>query len=121
LFGAKPNSIDAGIYGFTAKIYFYEIDTPLREFLVSQPNVVLHCQSVHARCTGMSLDQFARRRRRQSACADSEDRPLRSEGLLPHIVNDPTSRSALPSCLPQTVEHVFVVLRTVPWNTLEHV
>jgi glutathione S-transferase len=48
LFGAKPNSIDAGIYGFTANIYFYEIDTPLREFLVSQSNVVLHCQSVHA-------------------------------------------------------------------------
>jgi glutathione S-transferase len=48
LFGAKPGSIDAAIYGFTANIYFYEIDTPLKEFLVSQPNLVLHCQSVHA-------------------------------------------------------------------------
>jgi glutathione S-transferase len=48
LFGAKPGSIDAGIYGFTANIYFYEIDTPLKEFLVSQPNILLHCQSVHA-------------------------------------------------------------------------
>lgn len=52
LFGAKPSSIDAGIYGFTANIYFYEIDTPLREFLVSQSNVVLHCQSVHAALQG---------------------------------------------------------------------
>jgi glutathione S-transferase len=48
LFGAKPGSIDAAIYGFTANIYFYEIDTPLKEFLVSQPNILLHCQSVHA-------------------------------------------------------------------------
>jgi glutathione S-transferase len=52
LFGAKPSSIDAGIYGFTANIYFYEIDTPLREFLVSRSNVVLHCQSVHAALRG---------------------------------------------------------------------
>jgi glutathione S-transferase len=52
LFGAKPSSSDAGIYGFTANIYFYEIDTPLREFLVSQSNVVLHCQSVHAALQG---------------------------------------------------------------------
>jgi glutathione S-transferase len=52
VFGAKPSSIDAGIYGFTANIYFYEIDTPLREFLVSQPNIVLHCQSVHAALQG---------------------------------------------------------------------
>jgi len=43
LFGAKPSSIDAGIYGFTGNIYFFEIDTPLREFLVSQSNLVLHC------------------------------------------------------------------------------
>jgi glutathione S-transferase len=48
LFGTKPSSIDAGIYGFTANIYFYEIDTPLKAFLVSQPNIVRHCQSVHA-------------------------------------------------------------------------
>jgi glutathione S-transferase len=48
LFGAKPSSIDAGIYGFTANIFFYQIDTPLREFLVFQSNVVQHCQSIHA-------------------------------------------------------------------------
>jgi glutathione S-transferase len=52
LLGAKPSSIDAAIYGFTANIYFYEIETPLKEFLLSQPNVVLHCQSVHAALEG---------------------------------------------------------------------
>jgi glutathione S-transferase len=48
LFGATPGSIDAGIYGFTANIYFYDIDTPLKAFLLSRPNLVAHCQSVHA-------------------------------------------------------------------------
>jgi hypothetical protein len=48
LFGTKPSSIDAAIYGFTANIYFYEISTPLKEFILSKPNVFLHCQSIHA-------------------------------------------------------------------------
>jgi glutathione S-transferase len=48
LFGAKPSSIDAAIYGFTANIYFYEIDTPLKKFLTSRENLVAHCQSIHA-------------------------------------------------------------------------
>jgi glutathione S-transferase len=48
VFGAKPSSVDAGIYGFTANIFFYEIDTPLKEFLVSKPSIVAHCLSVHA-------------------------------------------------------------------------
>jgi glutathione S-transferase len=52
LFGEKPGSIDAGIYGFTANIYFYEIDTPLKAFLVSQSNIVAHCLSVHAALEG---------------------------------------------------------------------
>jgi glutathione S-transferase len=30
LFGAEPCSIDAGIYGFLANIYFYKIETPLK-------------------------------------------------------------------------------------------
>jgi glutathione S-transferase len=47
LFGAKPTSIDAGIYGFVANIYFYEIDTPLKQFVVSQTNLVAHCRSMH--------------------------------------------------------------------------
>jgi glutathione S-transferase len=52
LFGEKPSSIDAGIYGFTANIYFYDIDTPLKEFLLSRPNVILHCQSLHTALKG---------------------------------------------------------------------
>ena len=52
LFGAAPGSIDAAIYGFIANIYFYEIDTPLKAFLLSQPNVVAHCRSIHAALEG---------------------------------------------------------------------
>ena len=48
LFGTRPTSIDAGIYGFIANIYFYEIDTPLKQFVVSQTNLVEHCRSIHA-------------------------------------------------------------------------
>jgi hypothetical protein len=33
LFGARPVSIDAGIYGFLADIHFYAIETPLKQFL----------------------------------------------------------------------------------------
>ena len=47
LFGAKPGSVDAGIYGFIANIYFYEIDTPLKESLLSKKNLVAHCKSIH--------------------------------------------------------------------------
>jgi glutathione S-transferase len=46
--GPKPTSIDAGIYGFIANIHFYEIDTPLRQFVKSQPNLVRHCTAIHA-------------------------------------------------------------------------
>jgi hypothetical protein len=45
--GEKPTSIDAGIYGFIANIYFYEIDTPLKEFVVSHENIVRHCRAIH--------------------------------------------------------------------------
>jgi len=48
MFGAKPGSIDAAIYGFIANIYFYEIDTPLKQFLTSRENLVAHCKSIHA-------------------------------------------------------------------------
>jgi glutathione S-transferase len=52
MFGAKPSSCDAGIYGFTANIYFHEIDTPLKEFLMSRPNLAAHCRAVHAALGG---------------------------------------------------------------------
>ncbi|MEJ0048731.1 MAG: glutathione S-transferase C-terminal domain-containing protein [Rhodospirillales bacterium] len=52
MFGAQPTSIDAAIYGFIANIYFYDIDTPLKQFVVSQPHVVAHCCAVHERVGG---------------------------------------------------------------------
>ncbi len=45
--GKTPTSIDAGIYGFIANIYFYDIDTPLRQFVVAHDNVVRHCRAIH--------------------------------------------------------------------------
>ena len=48
LFGARPRSTDAGVYGFTANIYFYDIDTPLKTFLLTRPNLVAHCRALHS-------------------------------------------------------------------------
>lgn len=45
--GEKPTSIDAGVYGFIANIYFYDIETPLKQFVVSHANIVLHCRAIH--------------------------------------------------------------------------
>ena len=45
--GAKPTSIDAGIYGFIANIYFYDIDTPLKRFVCARQNLVRHCVAIH--------------------------------------------------------------------------
>ena len=45
--GEKPTSIDAGIYGFIANIVFYDIDTPLKQFVVSAGNMVRHCRAIH--------------------------------------------------------------------------
>jgi glutathione S-transferase len=47
LHGEKPTSIDAGIYGFIANIYFYAIDTSLKEYVVAHGNVVRHCLAIH--------------------------------------------------------------------------
>lgn len=45
--GPKPSTIDAGIYGFIANIYFYDIDTPLKKFVVAHDNMVRHCRAIH--------------------------------------------------------------------------
>jgi glutathione S-transferase len=47
LHGPVPTSIDAGIYGFIANIQFYDIDTPLKQFVFAHPNVVAHCNAIH--------------------------------------------------------------------------
>ena len=46
--GLAPTSIDAGIYGFTANIHFYAIDTPLKRCVAAHPELVRHCESIHA-------------------------------------------------------------------------
>ena len=48
LHGPQPGSIDAAIYGFLANIYFYEIDTPLRQFVAAHRNLIRHCTAIHA-------------------------------------------------------------------------
>jgi glutathione S-transferase len=45
--GEKPTGIDAAIYGFIANIYFYDIDTPLKQFVVAHDNLVRHCRAIH--------------------------------------------------------------------------
>jgi len=43
----NPASVDAGIYGFIANIYFYDIDTPLKRFVTAHQNIVRHCMAIH--------------------------------------------------------------------------
>jgi hypothetical protein len=45
--GPKPNGIDAGIYGFIANILFFDIATPLQEFVMAHGNLVRHCRAIH--------------------------------------------------------------------------
>jgi glutathione S-transferase len=48
-FGADPGNIDAALYGFVANIYFYEIETPLKNYVLSRPALVRHCLAIHER------------------------------------------------------------------------
>src|SRR5262249_7792066 len=38
---------DAGIYCFIANIYFYDIETPLKQYVAAQKNIVRHCSEIH--------------------------------------------------------------------------
>jgi glutathione S-transferase len=51
LHGETPTSIDAGIYGFIANIHFYDIDTPLKQFVSAHANLGRHCNAIHAAVT----------------------------------------------------------------------
>jgi glutathione S-transferase len=46
--GPQPSTIDAAIYGFIANIYYFRIETPLRQFVCEHPNLVEHCEAIHA-------------------------------------------------------------------------
>jgi hypothetical protein len=45
--GGRPTSTDAAIYGFIANIHFYDIDTPLKQFVTAHGNIVRHCRAIH--------------------------------------------------------------------------
>src|SRR5262249_31336888 len=47
--GSGATSVDAAIYGFIANIFFYDIDTPLKQFVTAHANLVRHCTAIHAR------------------------------------------------------------------------
>ena len=65
--GDRPTAIDAGIYGFIANIYFYDIDTPLKQFVVSQDNLVRHCRAIHASVSDVKAEGLPR----ASTCHDA--------------------------------------------------
>jgi len=65
--GPAPTSVDAGIYGFIANIYFYDIDTPLKHFVSSQQNLVRHCTAIH---------DAVMRRGATSSVATAKHRPM---------------------------------------------
>ena len=46
--GPQAGSIDAAIYGFIANIYYFRIETPLRQFVCEHPSLVEHCEAIHA-------------------------------------------------------------------------
>ncbi len=52
--GPLPTSIDAAIYGFVANIYFYDIDTPLKQFVASRQGMTRHCMAIHDALEGKS-------------------------------------------------------------------
>ena len=58
MFGPNPASIDACLYGFLANIYFYDIDTPLKQFVLSQPKLVGHVRVMRA---ALNADALSRR------------------------------------------------------------
>jgi glutathione S-transferase len=52
LHGTAPTSIDAAIYGFIANIYYYDIETQLKQFVTAHDNIVRHCHAIHAAVSG---------------------------------------------------------------------
>jgi len=51
LHGREPGVVDAAVYGFIANIYFFDIDTPLKAFVVAHDNLVRHCTAIHEAVT----------------------------------------------------------------------
>jgi glutathione S-transferase len=51
LHGETPTAIDAALYGFIANIWFYDIDTPLKQCVAAHDNLVRHCGAIHGMVT----------------------------------------------------------------------
>ena len=51
LFGDRPHGADAACYGFLANIFYYPIDTPLRDFITAHPALGRDCEAMHAAVT----------------------------------------------------------------------
>jgi glutathione S-transferase len=49
VFGPAPAAVDAAIYGFVANTYFYDINAPLKQYVLSRPALVRHCEAIHQR------------------------------------------------------------------------
>lgn len=47
-FGKDPHTIDACIYGFLANIYYYPMDTPLKNFLNRSQSLPVYIEKMHA-------------------------------------------------------------------------
>jgi hypothetical protein len=45
--GAQAASVDAGIYGFVANIFFDDIDTPPKRFVMGPDHLVRDCRALH--------------------------------------------------------------------------
>jgi glutathione S-transferase len=51
VFGHQVHGADATVHGFIANIYFYDIDTPLKQAVLASPALVTHCHELR-RLTG---------------------------------------------------------------------
>jgi glutathione S-transferase len=60
VFGDRPTSLDAALYGFLANIHFYDIDTPLKQCLKNHPNLVRHHLEIHQKITAERLGSHSR-------------------------------------------------------------
>lgn len=46
VFGEQVHGADATVHGFLANIYFYDIDTPLKQAVIASPVLVAHCHEL---------------------------------------------------------------------------
>jgi hypothetical protein len=76
--GAKPTSIDAGIYGFIANIHYLPIPTPLKAFVSDHRNLVRHCEAIPR--DGQQVGSL--RRLSESGGRHCEERQRRSNPCL---------------------------------------